>query len=95
MCELMPKMLRLKKRLTRRARMGKARVIVVFDEPFRSEFTGVYSSCRSVTKRFAGETRSISITLRYLYTVIPGLALEADEMALLVIRDSPRVSILN
>jgi hypothetical protein len=70
---------------------GKARVIVVFDEPFVPNSPEYVARVEALQKDLLERLVPYQITLRYLYTVIPGLALEADEMALLVIRDSPRV----
>lgn len=70
---------------------GKARVIVVFDEPFVPNSPEYIARVEALQKDLLERLVPYQITLRFLYTVIPGLALEGDEAALLVIRDSPRV----
>jgi hypothetical protein len=72
-------------------RDGKARVIVVFDEPFVPNSPEYIARVEALQKDLLERLIPYQITLRFLYTVIPGLSLEADEAALLVIRDSPRV----
>jgi hypothetical protein len=72
-------------------RDGRARVIVVFDEPFVPNSPEYIARVEALQKDLLERLVPYQITLRFLYTVIPGLALEGDEAALLVIRDSPRV----
>ncbi len=72
-------------------RDGKARVIVVFDEPFVPNSPEYIARVEALQNELLERLIPYQITLRYLYTVIPGLALEGSEAALLVIRDSPRV----
>jgi hypothetical protein len=70
---------------------GKARVIVVFDEPFVPNSPEYVARVEALQKELLERLVPYQITLLHLYTVIPGLALEGSEAALLVIRDSPRV----
>ncbi len=72
-------------------RDGKARVIVVFDEPFVPNSPEYVARVTALQDELLERLVPYRIRLLFRYTVIPGLALEADEAALLVIRDSPRV----
>ena len=72
-------------------RDGKARVIVVFDEPFVPNSPEYVARVVALQDELLERLIPYQITLRHRYTVIPGLALEGSEAALLVIRDSPRV----
>lgn len=72
-------------------RDGKARVIVVFDEPFVPNSPEYIARVEALQNELLQRLIPYQITLRFLYTVIPGLSLEGSEAALLVIRDSPRV----
>ena len=72
-------------------RDGKARVIVVFDEPFVPNSPEYVARVEALQNELLERLIPYQITLRFRYTVIPGLALEGNEAALLVIRDSPRV----
>ncbi len=72
-------------------RDGKARVIVVFDEPFVQNSPEYVARVTALQDELLERLVPYQIRLLFRYTVIPGLALEADEAALLVIRDSPRV----
>lgn len=70
---------------------GKARVIVVFDEPFVPNSPEYAARVELLQNELLERLVPYQITLLYRYTVIPGLALEGSEAALHVIRDSPRV----
>jgi hypothetical protein len=72
-------------------RDGKARVIVVFDEPYVPNSPEYVARVTALQNELLERLVPYQITLRFLYTVIPGLSLEGSEAALLVIRDSPRV----
>ncbi len=72
-------------------RDGKARVIVVFDEPFVPNSPEYIARVEALQNELLERLIPYQITLRFRYTVIPGLSLEGSEAALLVIRDSPRV----
>jgi sugar phosphate isomerase/epimerase len=72
-------------------RDGKARVIVVFDEPYVPNSPEYVARVTALQNELLERLVPYQITLRFLYTVIPGLALEGSEAALMVIRDSPRV----
>ncbi len=72
-------------------RDGRARVIVVFDEPFVANSPEYTVRVEALQNELLERLIPYQITLHYRYTVIPGLALEGSEAALLVIRDSPRV----
>ncbi len=73
-------------------RDGKARVIVLFDEPFVVPISPEYKArVKALQDELLERLVPYQITLLHRYTVIPGLALEGSEAALLVIRDSPRV----
>ncbi len=72
-------------------RDGKARVIVVFDEPYVPNSPEYVARVTALQNELSERLVPYQITLRFLYTVIPGLSLEGSEAALLVIRDSPRV----
>ncbi len=72
-------------------RDGKARVIVQFDEPFVPNSPDYIARVRVLQNELLERLIPYQITLRHLFTIIPGLSLDGDEAALLVIRDSPRV----
>ncbi len=72
-------------------RDGKARVIVVFDEPYVPNSPEYVARVTALQNELLERLVPYQITLRFLFTVIPGLSLEGSEAALLVIRDSPRV----
>lgn len=72
-------------------RDGKATVIVVFDEPFVPNSPEYAARVTALQDELLERLIPYQITLHYRYTVIPGLALEGSEAALMVIRDSPRV----
>jgi hypothetical protein len=72
-------------------RDGNARVIVVFDEPFIPNSPVYEARVTMLQNELLELLVPYRFTLRHRYTVIPGMALEADEMALMVIRDTPRV----
>ncbi len=72
-------------------RDGKARVFGVFDEPYVPNSPEYVARVTALQNELLERLVPYQITLRFLYTVIPGLSLEGSEAALLVIRDSPRV----
>jgi hypothetical protein len=81
----------IEKALEAARRDGRARVIVVFDEPFVPNSPEYVARVTALQDELLERLIPYQITLRFRYTVIPGLALEGSEAALLVIRDSPRV----
>lgn len=72
-------------------RDGTARVIVVFDEPYVPNSPEYVARVTALQDELLARLVPYQVTLRYRFTVIPGLSLEATEAALIVIRDSPRV----
>jgi hypothetical protein len=70
---------------------GTARVIVVFDEPYVPNSPEYAARVKALQDELLERLIPYQITLRFRYTVIPGMALEGSEAALMVIRDSPRV----
>jgi hypothetical protein len=70
---------------------GKATVIMSFDEPFVPNSPEYIARVRVLQNNLLQYLIPYQIRLIYLYTVIPGMALEGDEAALVAMRDYPRV----